>query len=282
MDVHDERRNAPLPPLDSEYAVSEEQVARFWQDGFIVLPGVLSDEEVAAYAPVIRDTAMARYRANGMEPGSGGAFLQTLNMRFDNDGMRRFCLSRRFGRIVAALTRSAAVRIYHEQALFKPPGGTDSHWHQDQYYWPVATDRAVGLWTPLVDCTEEMGAMRFVVGSHRYGNLSGTHISDESARFFDDFIAREGLPVYQVPRMMAGDCSFHLGWTVHGAPGNRSQAMREAMVVTYYPDGTRVDELSNPSRVADAEEFLGGRAEGELADSELNTIVFSDNRERIR
>ena len=264
-----------LPPLDSEYAVSEEQVARFWRDGFIVLPGVLSDEEVAAYAPVIRDTAMARYRANGMQPGSGGAFLQTLNMRFDNDGMRRFCLSRRFGGIVAALTRSAAVRIYHEQALFKPPGGTDSHWHQDQYYWPVATDRAVGLWTPLVDCTEEMGAMRFVVGSHRYGNLSGTHISDESARFFDDFIAREGLQVYQVPRMAAGDCSFHLAWTVHGAPGNRSQQMREAMVVTYYPDGTRVDELSNPSRVADAEEFLGGRSEGELADSELNTIVFS-------
>ena len=264
-----------LPPLDSEYAVSEEQVARFWRDGFIVLPGVLSDEEVAAYAPVIRDTAMARYRANGMQPGSGGAFLQTLNMRFDNDGMRRFCLSRRFGGIVAALMRSAAVRIYHEQALFKPPGGTDSHWHQDQYYWPLATDRSVGLWTPLVDCTEEMGAMRFVVGSHRYGNLSGTHISDESAEFFDDVIAREGLSVYQVPRMMAGDCSFHLGWTVHGAPGNRSQKMREAMVVTYYPDGTRVDELSNPSRVADAEEFLGGRSEGELADSELNTIVFS-------
>ena len=47
MDVHDTRRNALLPPLDSEYAVSEEQVARFWQDGFIVLPGVLSDEEVA-------------------------------------------------------------------------------------------------------------------------------------------------------------------------------------------------------------------------------------------
>ena len=66
MDVHDARRNALLPPLDSEYAVSEEQVARFWQDGFIVLPGVLSDEEMAAYAPVIRDTAMARYRANGI------------------------------------------------------------------------------------------------------------------------------------------------------------------------------------------------------------------------
>ena len=263
-----------LPPLDSEYVVSEEKVEQFWRDGFIVLRGVLSDEEIAVYGPVICDTATERYRAQGMTPAGGGAFLQTLNMRFENEGMRQFCLSRRFGQIVATLTRSPAVRIYHEQALFKQPGGIDSAWHQDQYYWPVNTDRSVGLWMPLVDCTEEMGPIRFVVGSHRYSNLGGTHISDESAQFFDDFILEEGLQVHQVHHMAAGDCSFHLGWTVHGASPNRSKVTREAMIVTYYPDGTRVDELSNPSRIGDAEKFLGGRSEGDLADSELNTIVY--------
>ena len=101
-----------------------------------------------------------------------------------------------------------------------------------------------------------------------------THIRDESAQFFDDFILEEGLQVHQVHHMAAGDCSFHLGWTVHGAPPNRSKVTREAMIVTYYPDGTRVDELSSPSRLGDAEKFLGGRSEGDLADSELNTIVY--------
>ena len=58
------------------------------------------------------------------------------------------------------------------------------------------------------------------------------------------------------------------------ATPNRSSAMREAMIVTYYPDGTRVDELSNPSRENDARVYLGGRKPGELADSELNTVVY--------
>ena len=45
---------------------------------------------------------------------------------------------------------------------------------------------------------------------------------------------------------------FHNAWILHGATPNRSSTMREAMIVTYYPDGTRVDELSNPNRENDA------------------------------
>ena len=262
-------------PLATEYPISDQQVEQFWHDGFIILPKVLSAEEVAAYRPIICDTAMQRYQEAGMKPGSDGAFFQTLNMRFENPGMLQYCLNRRFGKIVATLTKVAGVRIYHEQALFKPPGGISTYWHQDQYYWPVATDRAVGSWMPLTDCSEEMGAMRFVKGSHRYGDLGSTHISSESAVFFDNFIEQEGLEVYQVPHMGAGDCSFHLGWTIHGAASNQSDVMREAMVVTYYPDGTKVDVLYNPSRTNDAQRFLGGREEGELADSTLNTLVYS-------
>jgi hypothetical protein len=49
------------------------------------------------------------------------------------------------------------------------------------------------------------------------------------------------------------------------------------MIVTYYPDGTRVDELSNESRVGDAQTYLGGRTTGQLADSEMNTLVYGPN-----
>ena len=266
--------HAELPPLNADYSLSDEQVAQFWRDGFIVLRAVLSPDEVSAYGAVIRDTAMRRFAARDMPAAAHGAFLQTLGLRFDAEGVRRFCLAPRFGAIAARLLQVPAVRIFHEQALFKQSGGSDSHWHQDQYYWPLATDRSLGLWMPLVDCNRQMGTIRFVRGSHRYGDLAGRDISDESAHHFDEFIVRERLDIYQTEELAAGDCTFHLGWTVHGAPANHSDAMREAMIVTFYPDGTRVDSLSNPSRVNDARVFLGGRKPGELADSELNTVVY--------
>ena len=61
---------------------------------------------------------------------------------------------------------------------------------------------------------------------------------------------------------------------MHGATANKTETMREAMIVTYYPDGTMVDELCNPSRFYDAQNFLGGKREGDSADSEMNPVLY--------
>lgn len=268
-----ERLNAaPLPDLDGEYPLSEAQVERFREQGFIVLEGVLDRAEITAYGEAIRAAAMAHFRARGLATSFGGAFLQQLNLRYCSDAVRSFVLSPRFGRIASRLLGAPAVRLYHEQALFKPPGGIDSHWHQDQFYFPFDDTWTLGMWMPLVDCSLDMGPLRFIAGSHRYGNLEGMSISEESKRFFDDFAAREGLPVVQVPGLRAGDCSLHLGWTVHGAPANRSDKMREAMTANYFPDGARITDLA---RSPDGLRFVGGLLPGQLATSAMNPIVFS-------
>ena len=274
---------SPPPPLAADYEITDSQVAQFRRDGFIVLRGVLDAEEIAAYEQAIRDTAMVFFRRYHMEPAPHGGFLQRkLNLRYESEGVRRFCLAPRFGRIAARLLQVPAVRIYHDQPLFKQPGGAESAWHQDQFYWPLATDRALGLWMPLVDCTEQMGSMRFVVGSHRFGDLGGGVISAGAAGFFDRFIAREQLSIFQTDSLAAGDCTFHSGWTIHGAPANHSATMREAMIVTFYPDGTRVAEFDNPQRAGNAKAFLGGREPGQPADSALNPVVYREQEPTAR
>ena len=165
------------------------------------------------------------------------------------------------------------MRIYHEQVLFKPPGANASSWHQDMYFWPLETDRSLGTWMPLHDVDEEMGALRYASGSHRIGDLGQHTIDEASERFFDGVIAERGLEVVQLPHVGAGDLCVHNGWMVHGASANRSAQMREAVVVTMYPDGTRVAPLVNDYRRSDAENYLGGRSVGELADSPLNTVL---------
>ena len=87
-----------LPPLAADYEIDDSQVAQFRRDGFIVLRGVLDVAEIAAYGQAIRDAAMVFFRRYNMEPAPHGGFLnRKLNLRYESDGVRRFCLAPRFG-----------------------------------------------------------------------------------------------------------------------------------------------------------------------------------------
>ena len=262
-----------LPDLASEYPLTDEQIDQFWEQGFVVLRDVLNPDEINAYGDAIREVALTHFRARGWTTSFGNAFLQQLNLRYCSDAVMRFVSCKRFGRIASRLLRTPKVRIYHEQALFKQPGGIDSHWHQDQFYFPFDDSVTMGLWMPLVDCSLEMGPLRFVRGSHKYGNLEGRSISNESARFFENFIENERLEIVQVPDITAGSCSIHLGWTIHGAPANSSNKMREVMTANYFPDGARITDMS---RSPDGLRFVGGYLPGQLANGPMNPIIYAE------
>lgn len=261
-----------LPNLESEYIVHKDKINYFWENGFVVLKNVLSKEEIAIYRNEIKNTANERNKNN--EKSFGGAFSQALNIRFDSKGVEKFCLSKRLGKIAADLTKVKATRIFHEQALFKGPGDTKTYWHQDQYFWPLNTRLHIGMWMPLIDLTKDMGLMRFVIGSHINGELNGISISSDSENYYNNLIKNKKMEVYELDSINAGDCTFHFGWTIHSAGINISKNMREVMVVTYYPDGTRVGKLDNDARINDAKNFLGGKKEDEIADHPMNTIVY--------
>jgi ectoine hydroxylase-related dioxygenase (phytanoyl-CoA dioxygenase family) len=265
-----------LPDLSESYTVTKEQIKEYKEKGHVHLPNVCSGDEVTEYRNVIRETAYENFKQDKSldeRDTYGKAFLQTLNMRFKSKGVQKFTLAKRFASIAYQLLEDQSVRIYHEQALFKEPGGGHSPLHQDQYYWPLATNQSMGMWMPLVDVTLEMGPILFATGSHKKGFLGQHQISDHSQDNFEKVIKDENFPIWQ-QGMKAGDATFHNGWTIHGATANKSDKVREAMVVTYYPDGTKVDELTNDNRIGDAKNFLGGKQTGELADSGLNTVVY--------
>ena len=39
---------------------------------------------------------------------------------------------------------------------------------------------------PLIDLTKDMGLMRFVIGSHKKGNLDGISITNESEKYYEE------------------------------------------------------------------------------------------------
>ncbi|GHO74836.1 SnoK [Ktedonobacter sp. SOSP1-85] len=266
-----------LPDLTKEYALTASQIADFQQNGHILLRNVASSDEVTAYRSVITNAALAyntEKRALAERDTYGKAFLQIMNLWRRDEGVRRFVLARRFARIAADLLGVENVRIYHDQALYKEAGGGPTPWHQDEYYWPLDTEKTITLWMPLVDASTEMGVMSFISTSQKLGFLGEFAISDESQAVFERMIAEKNLSVKPGVDMAAGDATFHYGWTLHNASGNSTETMREVMTIIYFADGARITSPTNSYQENDRRSWLGGLQPGELATSELNPALL--------
>ncbi|HLM82957.1 MAG TPA: phytanoyl-CoA dioxygenase family protein [Terriglobales bacterium] len=266
-----------LPGLVASYDVSSEQIVEFQRKGHILLRSVASSEEVGAYRSVIlaaREQFGAERTPLEERDTYGRAFLKGMNLWPKDEGVRRFVLAERFAKIAADLLGVEGVRVYHDQALLKEPGGGITPWHQDQHYWPLDTDSTVTMWMPLVDVSPAMGLMRFASGSHLDGYLGDMPISDDSEQKFEKYIQSRGFKIVPGVAMKAGDATFHYGWTLHGAPANATHRTREVMTVIWYADGARVTDPDNFNRKRDLESWLPGLKAGDLAISELNPLVF--------
>ncbi|WP_219835865.1 phytanoyl-CoA dioxygenase family protein [Paenibacillus sp. R14(2021)] len=268
---------AKLPELQSDYALTEDETAAYRRNGHILLKGLVTPEEMNAYEPVIAGVVREHdYNTKPVEERDtyGKAFIQIGNLWQLNEGARRFVLARRFAKVAAELMGVDGVRIYHDQALFKEPGGGYTPWHQDQVYWPLDTPNTITMWMPLVPVSEAVGSMTFVDGSQQLGYMSRQAISDESHRTLGSYIEGKGLPTTNYGAMAAGDATFHAGWTLHSAPGNPTTAMREVMTIIYIANGVRIIEPDSRARENDLKGWFPGLAPGDLAASALNPLVY--------
>lgn len=249
----------------------------FRRDGHALVRGLAPREDVSAYRPVIEEVVSEVKRSGDAQEridDYSKLFTQVTNVWRLSDAAREIVFDPRFARAAAELLGVPAVRLYHDQALFKPPGAGRTPWHQDRYYWPLDTDATVTMWLALVDVDEEMGLMRFASGSHRAGDLGDLAISDDTDRRLDALIAGQRWPVWSAPPMRAGDATFHAGGTLHSAGANQSHRVREVLTVIYYAADARVAEPANDNQRVDLDVFLPGLRPGDEAGSALNPILW--------
>ncbi len=222
-------------------------VARFRREGFLHVPGVLSADEVEVLGAAV-DAAVARRKARDTRTLADKtpyeqSFIQCQSIWEDSPAVRPLTFHQGVGALAGALLGAERVRLWHDQALYKEPGGRETEAHQDHPYWPIAERRTLTAWIPLADTDETTGCMGYVPGSHL-----------GEAQFVDIFrtpgageaLKDRGEPVW-VPAK-AGDVIFHDGHTVHLARPNRSQVMRRVYTAILFADGcTRDSERPHPS-----------------------------------
>src|SRR6476469_839059 len=250
----------PAPGLTEAYPLREDAIDQFRRDGFIHLHRVVAPETLRRYADEITIKVL---ELNTMDlPLSqrstyDKAFVQVANIWRQSNIVKELVFSRRLARIATELLGSNGVRLYHDQALYKEPGGGVTPWHVDQYYWPLASPATVTAWIPLQDTPVEMGPLSFASGSHRFPFLRDLSISDASEQVIQEAMDRERYPYVERPFEL-GDVSFHNGYTFHRAPPNRSRQARQVMTIIYMDRDIKVSEPTNDQQRGDLETWLPG------------------------
>lgn len=276
--------------LDSAYILTSEQISNFQRDGHLLLHGVVTLSEIAAYRPAIVNAVIHNdHEQQPMEKAVSGRshvwkFVENL-WRLDPI-VQRFVLAQRFGKIAADLLGVDTVRLFRDQSYFKEPGGGNTPWHQDSYFLPLDASQTLTLWIALSDVSPEMAPMTFVTGSHRRGYLGTSTPLDQAMDEFEQSLIEKGFKLTNYGAMEAGDVSVHAGWTLHSSRMNTSDRTREALVIVYYADGARVRMPPVPDNALPQEQFaavirqnnlstsLPGLKPGDLAETDMNPIVY--------
>jgi ectoine hydroxylase-related dioxygenase (phytanoyl-CoA dioxygenase family) len=261
--------------LDAPFPLTEEQRSFYAEKGYIKLHQVLSADLLEHYRVFISAKMMeltAEKLPLDQRSTYDKAFLQVGNLWLKSAEAREFVFGKRLARIAAELMGCRGVRLYHDQALYKEPGGGITPWHADQYYFPVSNDNVVTAWVPLQDTPLEMGPLAFCEKSHRFHYGRDLEIGDESEITLKE--ALENFAKNNSPYAL-GDVSFHAGWTFHRAEANTLQKPREVMTVIYMDEEMRLAEPKNKNQVIDKQELCPGVLIGAIIDSPLTPQIYS-------
>jgi ectoine hydroxylase-related dioxygenase (phytanoyl-CoA dioxygenase family) len=220
---------------------SQDLVDAFARDGYVVVPDLLSDAEldrfeVAVTAGVRDRTAEANVPLEERSRYQQ-SFTQGMNLWEDHPEVRALTFHPRVGAVAAQLLGVDAIRLWHDQALYKEAGGRETDPHQDHPYWPIAETASVTAWIPFDGSTVASGAMWYLPGTHTIGLRKFVNIffGEPEDILADPEVAGIEPVLVEVPR---GSVAFHHGLTVHLAGANTTDRDRAVQTIIYFPDGS--------------------------------------------
>ncbi|HVP29662.1 MAG TPA: phytanoyl-CoA dioxygenase family protein [Myxococcota bacterium] len=254
--------------------VSPEQIEQYRRDGFLVVDGVLTSEELDRYGAAV-DAAVARRsdgdtRSLAEKTPYEQSFRQCMNLWEDCVDVRPLTFHPRIGEIAARLVGAPCLRLWHDQALYKEPGGRATDAHNDQPYWPMVETDTITAWIPFDGSTIAGGAMGYLPGSHRFEGVRrfANIFAGKGFDLGDPAVSRGVAPVFcEVPR---GAVAFHHGLTIHLAGPNRTDRARRVHTMILFADGAHRSVPGHPHFAVDR----AGIEPGEPIRSDVTPVMW--------
>ena len=220
----------------------DEAEVRFYRDnGYLFVPSVFSDIEVASMrAAAYRNVELSKTVSGSDERfdvGPGHSKHQPRLRRLKNpcDHEEVFASASRSEAlldIVSALV-GPDVRFDHSKLNFKPRGAAETiEWHQDWAFYPHTNDDILAVGVLLEDATHDNGPLMVVPESHK-GPVYDHHRNGYFVGAIDlttaDFDAKSSVEITG----KAGGVTIHHVRTIHGSRDNRSDQDRPLLLLSY-------------------------------------------------
>jgi ectoine hydroxylase-related dioxygenase (phytanoyl-CoA dioxygenase family) len=221
-------------------ALSAEQRAAFDADGYVVIPDLLTSDEVATtIAETDRfeaeaDAFLAAIDGERMAIAERGAITFSVHVAAKSAVLAELSRHPRIVDLCADLI-GPDVRLYWDQAVYKKPEKPRRFpWHQDNGYAFVEPQQYLTVWLALTDATTDNGCPWVVPGLHRGGTLRHTYVEPLGFECLSD---PEGAVAAPVP---AGGAVVFSSLTPHLTGPNTTDAVRKAYILQYAPDGAEI------------------------------------------
>jgi ectoine hydroxylase-related dioxygenase (phytanoyl-CoA dioxygenase family) len=239
-----ERSIDPAVVGDSGPRLSEDQLVAFRRDGFLLVKGLSSDEEIASLrAPFDRMFSERRgwnagdlFDMIGTDSPEQALSLPQLVWPSRYEPLLRQTKLASNAHLIAEQILGPKLENDLEHAISKPPfSGAATPWHQDDAFHRRGSGvpESISIWMPLQDVTVESGCMQYIRGSN-LGPLYPHRSPRNDPRI-------HGLETISIPDLTncvavpvrAGDAVIHLSRTLHSAGVNTTDQPRRAYVLGY-------------------------------------------------
>ncbi|MCW3099538.1 MAG: Protein involved in biosynthesis of mitomycin antibiotics/polyketide fumonisin [Chthonomonadaceae bacterium] len=218
--------------------LSQEQKAYYCENGYILVKGLLSPEEAAAYRQETHDLAARLSAHRNMDATWGSAreavpgakdtkIMHCHNVQFYSAAFSKLLVDERMTAVASDIIGSPNVQLHHTKMFIKPPEkGSPFPMHQDAPYFPHDRHSMIAAIIHFDSAPIEKGCVRVVPGSHKLGILE--HSSEGGWHLpFAQYPIEAAVPCEAEP----GDALFFSYLTIHGSGVNVSQEARTTVLI---------------------------------------------------
>lgn len=216
--------------------LTEQQVALYRADGYLIVPAFLNTEETELLAGIARrDAHLAATMRTRLDTQGGKASL-SLDNDLGDDIYSAIVRCERLVKPMAQLLEDEPYHYHHKVSAKMPYEGGAWEWHQDYGYWY----NNGCLWPHMASCyiaidpaTRENGCMQLLSGSHHMGRIEHGKSGEQTGADMERVnAALERLPLVYA-EMAQGDALFFHCNTLHRSDQNRSPNPRWGLICCY-------------------------------------------------